>query len=146
MKGERYMDENVLIKELSLFDRSYEPSVTLYDHLPYTRDVSFCTYTPNVYTTGNIIKFYQYRLGKPQIIQVPDEVFEIPEYRLRKNTPETVSEPEPSEKDDAVNALLTDISSTEQPDGEEVLAEESASEEAPEKYVVPAFDDLDEYD
>ncbi len=144
------MDEKVLLKEITTFDRSYEPSIDIYDHLPYSRDISYCTYTPRVFSTGNIIKFYQYQLGKPQIIQTPDTVFDIPDYRLVKE------EPEPSgvtEEDDtntsessSVDALFTDVSNT---GSEQTPAEETASEQHSEnlyvedKYIVPPLRDLE---
>lgn len=76
------MNENLVVKALTNFDRSYEPTFIMYDNQPYTRDVALCSWDPpqQMYS-GNVVKVYQYKMGKPVIIQTPEEEFEIPEYR-----------------------------------------------------------------
>jgi hypothetical protein len=76
------MNEHLLEKELTTYDRNYEPTIVMYDNQPYTRDISLCNWDPpQQLFSGNVVKFYQYKMRKPVIIQTPDEDFEIPEYR-----------------------------------------------------------------
>lgn len=51
----------LLLKSMALFDHTYEPVVTIYDHLPYYRDVDVCPDLSRGLISGNVIKFYQYR-------------------------------------------------------------------------------------
>ena len=73
---------NLMVKELTNFDHSYESDLKMYDNLPYQRDLSVCGWEQPQLQSGNIVKFYQYTMAKPQIIQAPTEEFEIPEYRI----------------------------------------------------------------
>ena len=77
------MDDNSLLtKTLTLFDHSYETVTSLYDRLTYSRNIGICEYRPKVIFSGNVIKYNNYKMGKTQVIQMPDEEFEIPDYRL----------------------------------------------------------------
>lgn len=86
------MNENLLAKALTMFDYTYEPAVQLYDKLPYSRDVSICNWEKPRKYSGNILKTYQYELGKPQIIQNDFDI-EIEE-ALESPTSEAIPEPE----------------------------------------------------
>ena len=60
-------------KMLMTFDHQYDSNSKFYDSLPYVRDYNLCNWTPLRMQSGNIIKFYQYQLGKPVILQTdPD--------------------------------------------------------------------------
>lgn len=60
-------------KMLMTFDHQYDSNSKFYDSLPYVRDYNLCNWTPLRIQSGNIIKFYQYQLGKPVILQTdPD--------------------------------------------------------------------------
>lgn len=66
-------NEELFKKILMNFDRRYENASVFYDNLPYVRDYDLCNWTPLRVLSGNIIKFYQYKLDKPVIIQTdPD--------------------------------------------------------------------------
>ncbi len=86
------MNEHLMAKEQTTYDRSYEPTFVMYDHQPYTRDVALSNWDPpQQLISGNVVKFYQYQMRKPVIIQTPDEGFDIPEYRkipMVENQPE----------------------------------------------------------
>lgn len=149
------MEQNtMLIKALTSFDRSFEPQFDLYDNMTYTRDVGFCTYTPRVIATGNVIKYYQYQIGKPQIIQLSDEEFEIPAYRLRSEEDrisDAGKEDETAlgnESGDASYAeqLITDDSGSGVFDPDALKDELGAAEEPyddDEIYVIPPLSELD---
>lgn len=66
-------DEELFKKMLMTFDHKYEAASVFYDNLPYVRDYDLCNWTPLRMFSGNIIKFYQYKMDKPVIIQTdPD--------------------------------------------------------------------------
>lgn len=66
-------DEELLKKVLKSFDHKYESATTFYDNLPYVRDYDLCNWVPLRMFSGNIIKYYQYTLSKPVILQTdPD--------------------------------------------------------------------------
>ncbi len=68
------MDNQELFRKLLMsFDHKYECPTQFYDHLPYVRDYDLCNWTPLRMLSGNIIKFYQYNLEKPVIIQTDTE-------------------------------------------------------------------------
>lgn len=69
------LDNNELFKKmLTTFDHNCEASSTFYDTLPYVRDYDLCNWTPLRMVSGNIIKFYQYRMDKPVIIQTDPDI------------------------------------------------------------------------
>jgi hypothetical protein len=68
------MNNNELLKKMLMtFDPSNDSSSTFYDNLPYVRDYDLCNWKPLRMASGNIIKFYQYTLEKPVIIQTDTE-------------------------------------------------------------------------
>ena len=50
------------------FDHKYEAASMFYDKLPYVRDYDLCNWKPLRLFSGNIIKFYQYKLEKPVVL------------------------------------------------------------------------------
>lgn len=66
-------DSELFKKMLTTFDHKYETGSVFYDTLPYVRDYDLCNWTPLRMVSGNVIKFYQYQLGKPVIIQTDPE-------------------------------------------------------------------------
>ena len=70
------MYTNELIeKMLMTFDHQYDSNFKFYDSLPYVRDYDLCNWTKRKMLSGNIIKYYQYTLEKPVILQTdPDNV------------------------------------------------------------------------
>ena len=67
------IDEELFKKMLMTFDHKYEAASVFYDNLPYVRDYDLCNWTPLRMVSGNIIKYYQYKLDKPVILQTdPD--------------------------------------------------------------------------
>lgn len=98
------MDENLYVKALTAFDHTYEPQIQMYDKLPYRRDLDVCDWKQPRLVSGNIVKFFQYELGKPQIIQ-NDFVVEIDETSLENDAKDL--EMDKLESED-LGALLTD--------------------------------------
>lgn len=141
------MNEQTLLKEITTFDSSYEQEIAMYDNIYYSRDVDLCNYIPRNFNRGNIVKFFQYQLGKPQILQVSNEEFEIPEYRL---LPDTVIDNETENNDDAFEPLSTnDSQATPLEDSEydefETGAELTATEEPEiESYIIPPMGELND--
>lgn len=68
------MDEKLYAKSLMTFDHTYEPQIEMYDKLPYARDIEVCDWKSPRMISGNVVKFFQYELGKEQIIQNDFEV------------------------------------------------------------------------
>ncbi len=68
------LHNNELFKKMLMnFDRKHECSMRFYDNLPYKRDYNLCNWKPLQMFSGNIIKYYQYQLKPPVIIQTdPD--------------------------------------------------------------------------
>lgn len=95
------MDEKLIVKHLTSFDRKYEPKFLLYDNLPYVRDLDICNWQKPRVSSGNILKFYQYQMGELQII---DNDFEIPQ-----EEPVVVT-PDESEVEDLGSLLVNDMS------------------------------------
>ena len=68
-------DEELFKKMLMTFDRKYEAASVFYDNLQYVRDYDLCNWTPLRMVSGNIIKYYQYKLDKPVILQTDPDGF-----------------------------------------------------------------------
>lgn len=68
------MQNSELFKKMLMnFDHKYECSMRFYDNLPYRRDYDLCNWTPLRMFSGNIIKYYQYEMKPPVILQTdPD--------------------------------------------------------------------------
>lgn len=122
------MNNNLMVKELLSFDRSFEPTFITYDNQPYSRDVALCGWDPpqQLYS-GNVVKVYQYKMGKPVIIQTPDEEFEIPEYR-RIPVDEEMA-PDSEEPLSEEDLLTQDMDSAALPQEEDFPAEDIAAYE-----------------
>ncbi|MDR1700305.1 MAG: hypothetical protein LBR68_03860 [Lachnoclostridium sp.] len=161
------MDVNSLLKKsLTSFDHSYEATTSLYDNLSYSRDIGLCEYKPKVLSSGNIIKNYHYKMGKTQVIQMPEEVFEIPAYRLN---PELYADKKPSgskkasessadslsDKTANISSVISDVlngSLEQDPEPIEKVTEapsspqnKQADNHDEENYVVPPLSELDDY-
>ncbi len=67
------IDEELFKKMLMTFDHKYEAASVFYDNLPYVRDYDLCNWTPLRMVSGNIIKYYQYKLDKPVIPQTDSD-------------------------------------------------------------------------
>lgn len=68
------MDEKLYAKSLMAFDHTYESQIEMYDKLPYARDIEVCDWKSPRMISGNVVKFFQYELGKEQIIQNDFEI------------------------------------------------------------------------
>lgn len=63
----------LMLAKLSYYDHSYNYSCNLYDNLPYRKTYELCNeHTVRMYS-GNIIKFFQYELEKPFLINNHDD-------------------------------------------------------------------------
>ena len=55
-------------KELMTYDVGIDSHNAFYNNLPYVKDYDLCNWRPLRMLSGNIIKFYQYRLDKPVVL------------------------------------------------------------------------------
>lgn len=55
-------------KELMTYDVGTDSHNSFYNNLPYVKDYDLCNWRPLRMFSGNIIKFYQYRLDKPVVL------------------------------------------------------------------------------
>lgn len=55
-------------KELMTYDVGTDSHNSFYNNLPYVKDYDLCNWRPLRMLSGNIIKFYQYRLDKPVVL------------------------------------------------------------------------------
>lgn len=60
--------QELFAKELSTYDRRFGTSDRFYYTLPYVRDYDLCNWTPMRMFSGNVIKYYQYKLDKPVVL------------------------------------------------------------------------------
>lgn len=106
------MDDKLYAKSLMTFDHTYEPQVEMYDKLPYARDIDVCDWKKPRMSSGNIVKFFQYELGKEQIIQNDFEIEpENPSPDETEAAENGVSSTEASDaplSDEDLGALLTE--------------------------------------
>lgn len=98
------MDEKLYAKSLMTFDHTYEPQIEMYDKLPYARDIEVCDWKSPRMMSGNVVKFFQYELGKEQIIQNDFEVEPEEEDEILEDTTDSETEI----PDDDFGALLTE--------------------------------------
>lgn len=68
-------NEELFKKMLKTFDHKYESATLFYDNLPYVRDYDLCNWTPLRMFSGNVIKYYQYKMDKPIILQTDPDSF-----------------------------------------------------------------------
>jgi hypothetical protein len=62
-------DMNTLIlAPLMMYDKSLEENLTMYDEMPYVRDDSLCNRSTVRLVSGNIIKYYRYKLVDPYLL------------------------------------------------------------------------------
>ena len=59
--------QELFAKSLLTYDKSYGSNDSFYYNLPYKKDFDLCNWNPMRMYSGNIIKFYQYRLEQPVI-------------------------------------------------------------------------------
>lgn len=55
-------------KELMTYDVGTDSNNTFYNNLPYKKDYDLCNWRPLRVYSGNVIKFYQYQIGKPVVL------------------------------------------------------------------------------
>lgn len=55
-------------KELMTYDVGKDANNEFYNNLPYKKDYDLCNWKPLRVYSGNIIKFYQYRMDKPIVL------------------------------------------------------------------------------
>lgn len=60
--------QELFAKSLVNYDRSYSNNDSFYYKLPYKKDFDLCNWKPMRIFSGNIIKFYQYKLEKPVVL------------------------------------------------------------------------------
>ncbi|MCI5936839.1 MAG: hypothetical protein MRZ36_02370 [Eubacterium sp.] len=60
--------QELLKKSLMSYDPGKDAHNEFYNHLPYHKDFDLCNWRPLRVFSGNVIKSYQYHLGKPVIL------------------------------------------------------------------------------
>ena len=92
-------------KELMTYDVGTDSSNAFYNNLPYKKDFDLCNWNPLRIYSGNIIKFYQYRLDKPIVLctDPADGVFttytvESESSEINENEPEEMTAEMPVEE------------------------------------------------
>lgn len=60
--------QELFAKSLVNYDYSYSNNDSFYYKLPYKKDFDLCNWKPMRMFSGNIIKFYQYKLEKPVVL------------------------------------------------------------------------------
>lgn len=60
--------QELFAKTLLTYDRTDMSHDGFYYHFPYEKDYDLCNWRPLRLYSGNIIKYYQYRLDKPVIL------------------------------------------------------------------------------
>lgn len=66
--GGKMTAEDLFKKELMVYDTSYGCNDSFYNNLPYIKDYDLCNWKPLRMFSGNIIKYYQYKMDKPVIL------------------------------------------------------------------------------
>jgi len=59
-------------KDKGPYDRALEEKISMYDKMPYNRDISLLNYDTLQLISGNIIKYYRCKL-KETIYVIPDK-------------------------------------------------------------------------
>lgn len=81
------MSENTApLTHLRPYDASMEEPLTMYDHLPYRRDVSLCDAHSIALESGNILKYYRCAVKDARSISNRDTNIEIMLNKKRKHS------------------------------------------------------------
>ena len=60
--------QEIFAKSLVTYDKSYSSNDSFYYKLPYKKDFDLCNWNPMRMYSGNVIKFYQYKLDQPVVL------------------------------------------------------------------------------
>ena len=60
--------QEIFAKSLVTYDKSYSSNDSFYYKLPYNKDFDLCNWNPMRMYSGNVIKFYQYKLEQPVVL------------------------------------------------------------------------------
>ena len=60
--------QELFAKSLLAYDKSFHSNDSFYYNLHYKKDYNHCNWNPLRMYSGNIIKFYQYRLDQPVVL------------------------------------------------------------------------------
>lgn len=60
--------QEIFAKSLVTYDKSYSSNDSFYYKLPYKKDFDLCNWNPMRMYSGNVIKFYQYKLEQPVVL------------------------------------------------------------------------------
>ena len=60
--------QELFAKSLLAYDKSFHSNDSFYYNLPYKKDYNLCNWNTLRMYSGNIIKFYQYRLDQPVVL------------------------------------------------------------------------------
>lgn len=65
--------QELFAKELMTYDKGGGDHDMFYYNLPYVKDYDLCNWQPLRLYSGNIIKYYQYQLGKTVYLETDTE-------------------------------------------------------------------------
>lgn len=88
-------------KELLSYDNQAGPHDSFYYNLPYVKDYDLCNWSPLRMQSGNIIKFYQYKVDKPLILFTDTE--DIPADPMRQRQEDVLTPVFEEDSDDLVS-------------------------------------------
>lgn len=88
-------------KELLSYENQAGSHDAFYYNLPYVKDYDLCNWHPLRMQSGNIIKFYQYKVDKPLILFTDTE--DIPPDPMRQRQEDVPYEDDPGDSDDLVS-------------------------------------------
>jgi hypothetical protein len=60
------------LKDKGPYDDALELNMSMYDKIPYIRDISLCSQENLILHSGNVIKYYQYKLINVYVINTED--------------------------------------------------------------------------
>lgn len=65
--------QDLFAKSLMTYDKGHGDHDMFYYNLPYVKDYDLCNWQPMRMYSGNVIKNYQYQLGKPVSVATDTE-------------------------------------------------------------------------
>ncbi len=104
------MHATTLASKLTMYDNSLDYLITFYDNLPYVRNWDYCNEHTLGLISGNVVKFFQYTLDDPIVVENHDDLTSV---YLQKLQESTHSEVEAQPLEDA-SALLENASAAEE--------------------------------
>lgn len=106
-----------LAQLVRLYDHKLDDNLTMYDKLPYNRDISLCGAGSVRMESGNLVKYYSYEIKESKNIENHDDDFlqrlrekQLQEERRKKSLEQLKEEPESKLTENELAGLLSDPS------------------------------------